>query len=199
MVSTTDDAGHEHRLADGTRVIIRPVEADDGDKIRDAFERMSPESRYKRFFTAMPRLSDKVLHHLLDVDGVDRVAWAALDAEAEGQPGIGVARYYRVADEPDAAEAAVAVVDDYQRRGVGALLLRHLNATALENGITRFVGTVLVDNRPMLELVHSAGGHQKWDEPGVVRIEIDIPNAAAPDDHPKSTLFRLLRALAGRD
>lgn len=182
-------------------MILRPIEAGDGEKLQAAFERLSPESRYRRFFTATPRLSPAVLHHLLDVDGIDRVAWAAIDADADGQPGIGVARYYRLADEPDAAEAALAVVDDYQRRGVGGLLLRHLSATALENGITRFVGTVLVENRPMLDIVESVGGRQKWDEPGVVRIEIDIPAevAATPQVDLKSSLFRLLRALGGRD
>ena len=186
-------------LADGTRVIVRPIEPGDGDKLRAAFDRMSPQSRYRRFFTAMPRLSESMLHHLLDVDGVDRVAWAALDADAEGEPGIGVARYFRLEDQPDAAEMAVAVVDDYQHRGVGSLLLHHLNRTARDHGITRFVGSVLADNRPMLELVERTGGRYVLDEPGVLRLEIDIPDEPyedAQDEAARPGLFTLFRAAA---
>lgn len=196
LVPAPSDPRHEHLLTDGTRVIVRPVAASDGPKLREGFERLSPQSRYRRFFTSMPHLPERVLDHLLDVDGVDRAAWAAFDADADGEPGVGVARYYRVAAEPDAAEAAVAVADDYQRRGVGTLLLRHLNATALDNGITHFVGTVLADNRPMLELIRASGGRHKLHEPGVVRVEVDIPSPAEPDVEPRSTMFRLLRTLA---
>lgn len=198
MARSNPSGPHEHVLDDGTRVIVRPIEPGDGDKLRAAFERLSPESRYRRFFTAMPRLTESMVHHLLDVDGVDRVAWAAIDADAEGEPGIGVARYFRLDDEPDAAEMAVAVVDDYQHRGVGSLLLDHLNQTAREQGITHFVGTVLADNRPMLDLIESAGGRYGLDEPGVLRLEIDIPDEPY-DDHDEATrpgLFKLFRAAA---
>ena len=198
MAAAGDGARHDHVLTDGTRVILRPIDASDGARLRQGFERLSPESRYRRFFTAMPHLPDRVLDHLLDVDGEDRVAWAALEADVEGEPGIGVARYYRLRDEPDAAEAAVAVTDDFQRRGVGGLLLRHLSKSALDDGITRFVGTVLVENKPMLDLVRAVGGQQKWTEPGVVRVEIDIRDPA-PVEEPdgiRSALFRVLRAIA---
>lgn len=181
-------------------MIVRPIEAGDGDKLRAAFDRLSPESRYRRFFTAMPRLSESMLHHLLDVDGVNRVAWAAIDADAEGEPGIGVARYFRLEEEPDAAEMAVAVVDDYQNRGVGSLLLRHLNQTAREHGITHFVGTVLANNRPMLDLIESADGRYELDEPGVLRLEIDVPDEPYEDDRDEATrpgLLKLFRAAAG--
>lgn len=200
MANSADEGRHQHLLADGTRVIVRPINAGDGDKLREAFERLSPQSRYRRFFTSMPRLSESMVHHLLDVDGVNRVAWAAIDADGDGEPGIGVARYFRVKGEPDAAEAAVAVVDDYQRRGIGALLLRHLTMTARENGITHFVGTVLADNRPMLDLVESVGGHYKLDDPGVFRIEIELPEpeSESPEADRRSSLFKLFRAVARR-
>lgn len=202
MARSNPSGAHEHVLDDGTRVIVRPIEPGDGDRLRAAFDRLSPESRYRRFFSAMPRLSESMLHHLLDVDGVDRVAWAAIDADAEGEPGIGVARYFRLQDEPDAAEMAVAVVDDYQHRGVGSLLLHHLNRTAREQGITHFVGTVLADNRPMLDLVESVGGRYRFNEPGVLRLDIDIPDEPEEgdegdrDEATRPGLFKLFRAAA---
>jgi len=196
MARSHHDGRHEHLLGDGTRVIVRPIEPGDGDKLRAAFDRLSPESRYRRFFTAMPRLSETMLHHLLDVDGSDRAAWAALDADTEGEPGIGVARYYRLDDQPDAAEMAVAVVDDYQHRGIGSLLLQHLSATAREHGIDHFVGTVLSQNRPMLDLIESAGGRYALDEPGVLRLEIDVPEVPWNDDTRRPGVFALLRAAA---
>lgn len=196
MARSHPDGRHRHVLADGTRVIIRPIEAGDGEKLQAAFERLSPESRYRRFFTAMPRLSEAMLLHLLDVDGVDRVAWAALDADTDGEPGIGVARYFRIADQPDAAEMAVAVVDDYQHRGLGALLLRHLSRTAREQGIQHFVGTVLAQNRPMLDLIEGAGGRYTLDEPGVLRLEIEVPDVDSAEAGPRPGIFKLLRAAA---
>ncbi|MEX2292195.1 MAG: GNAT family N-acetyltransferase [Acidimicrobiales bacterium] len=196
MAHSSHTGRHEHVLSDGTRTIVRPIELGDGDKLRAAFEHLSPESRYRRFFTAMPRLSETMVHHLLDVDGVDRAAWVALDAEAEGEPGVGVARYYRLEDQPDAAEMAVAVVDDYQHRGIGSLLLRHLSGTARAQGIKRFVGTVLAQNRPMLDLIESADGKYTLDEPGVLRLEIDVPGVPDAESDERPGVFTLLRAAA---
>ena len=92
------------------------------------FERLSPESRYRRFLAAMPELSEEMVRYLTEIDHHDHEAIAALDART-GE-GIGVARYVRDPQRRDAAEVAVTVIDDWQGKGVGTLLLEALGARA---------------------------------------------------------------------
>jgi GNAT superfamily N-acetyltransferase len=108
-------------LADGATIRVRPVEPTDADALAEAFERLSPDSRYRRFMSATPRLSSRTLAYLVDVDHVDHEALVALDAETE--EGVGIARYIRLAETPDTAEVAVTVADDWHRRGVGTVLV----------------------------------------------------------------------------
>ncbi len=147
----TGDYSSTHRLADGTPVRLRLLRRADREKLVAAFDRLSPESRYRRFFTAMPRLPEKLLRSLLDIDGWNHVAIGAETvttdpAEAEG---VGIARFIRLKDEPAVAEAAVTVVDHMQRRGLGKLLVSALAQAARERGITRFRAEVLRTNEAM--------------------------------------------------
>lgn len=180
-------------LADGTRVILRPLVPGDGRRILEGFARMSSESRYRRFMSPVDELTPDMLRKLTEVDYVDHFAWAALARDEPGRPGVGVARYVRSDDDPEAAEAAVTVIDEYQRRGLGTLLLQALGAAALEHGIKRFRGFVLEENRPMLEILEESGARTSHDGAGTVRVEVDLPIA---DDVRTTPAYRALRALA---
>lgn len=164
-------------LKDGSRVLIRPGLPSDRLLIAKEFERLSPESRYRRFFSPMRTLSESLLDYLTSMDYVDHFAWAALSAEPgpDGEPlGLGVARYFRL-DDPVAAEMAVTVVDDWQGKGLGRILLDALVLEALENGITRLEGDVLVENRPMQEMLRRTGATFWAEGGGVLRFSIDLP------------------------
>lgn len=180
-------------LSDGTRVILRPLVPEDGPRIVEGFARMSPESRYRRFMSPVDELSPEMLRKLTDVDYVDRFAWAALAKDEPGRPGIGVARYVRCEDDPQVAEAAVTVIDEYQGRGLGTLLLQALGAAALEHGIARFRGYVLEDNRAIREILEEEGARTAHDGAGIVRVEVDLPMG---EDLRSSPAYRALRALA---
>ena len=145
----------ELTLGDGARVEVRAVEPSDRTLLEEVLEGMSPESRYRRFLTIMDRLSPSQLTRLTTVDHDRQEALVAIDA-ATGEA-IGVARYAAMADEPETAELAVAVRDEWQRRGVGILLLNRLSQCAGEHGITRFRGLMLADNTPMQRLMTSVG------------------------------------------
>jgi RimJ/RimL family protein N-acetyltransferase len=183
-------------LKDGGRVLLRPGLPSDRSLIVKEFERLSPESRYRRFFAPLKTMSPTLLDYLTSLDYVNHFAWAALSAEPgpDGEPqGLGVSRYVRL-DDPEAAEMAVTVVDDWQGKGLGRILLDALVLEALENGITRFEGDVLVENRPMQELLRRTGARFRPEGNGVLRFSIDLP---AREEALRGAPFAdLLRALA---
>ena len=161
-------------LRDGAAVDIRPLEPDDSELLLQGFEGLSPASRYARFLTAVPRLPKHWVDELVDLDHRDREALAASDA-ATGR-GIGIARYVRVEGEPDAAEFAIAIADDWQDRGLGRMLLGELIDAARANGIARFYGDVFANNERMLGLGRTIGrGAQVGPaETGIVRLTVEL-------------------------
>jgi RimJ/RimL family protein N-acetyltransferase len=162
------------RLRDGNEILIRPIRPDDREELAAGVRRLSPESRYRRFFTPTNELSASELSYLTEVDHHDHEALVALEP-ASGH-GIGVARFVRSADDPEVAEVAVAVADSWQNRGVATALLGRLTQRAREEGVRRFSAEILADNRPMLELIEELGDvTTRHLDHGSVRIELELP------------------------
>lgn len=165
-------------LPDGSEVRLRPVTPDDKALLAAAWEAFGERSRYRRFMMPKHHLSVHDLEYLTDVDHVDHEAIGAVDPRTGA--GLGVARYVRDPERPDAAEAAVAVIDEWQGRGLGGLLLRRLTDRAIANGIATFTASLLTENRSMLHLferlgrvhVHDVGG-------GTMEIDVELPVGAA--------------------
>lgn len=191
------DRTTEVSLPDGGLVRLRPIVPDDKANLIEGFRRLSPESRYRRFMAPIQALSDELLAELTEVDYRDRFAWMAFSLEEAGTPGMGVSRYVRDPVDEDVAEAAVTVIDDYQGRGLGRLLLELLGAAALENGIRRFRGYGLEDNRPIRELLERLGATAEHDSPGVFRFELDLP--AQAHELRGTPMYEVLRAVARGD
>jgi protein lysine acetyltransferase len=164
----------EVTLRDSARLQIRPILPSDRGKLADTQPGFSRESHYKRFFSAPP-LSDRVVRYLLDVDYYDHFAWAVLAPDEPGAPGVASARYIRERDDPDIAEVAFSVIDDYQGRGVGRLLLGALAVAARENRVHQFRARVLAENEPMRAILRRAGAHMEFAEPGVLETVVPIP------------------------
>lgn len=142
---------HE-RLRDGGEVTLRPIRPADAPRLREFNSRLSPRTRYLRFFTDVQEPPDGVLDYLVNVDYYDRYA---LVAEVDGEI-AGVARFDRTG--ADRAEMAIVVRDDFQSRGLGSLLITKLASIARRRGIVTFEGDVLAENLRMFELVRRAGG-----------------------------------------
>lgn len=184
----------ELSLRDGTPVVIRPITPEDKARLREGLRRLSEGSRYRRFMAPVADLSDEGLRYLTEIDYRDHMAWIACDPTAPGQPGLGVARYVRVPKEPTVAEAAVAVVDSHQGRGLGTLLLGALALFATENGVRTFRAYVLEANRPVLEMLRDLGATVTREGSGVLRVEARI--AERPDDLPDTPTGRVFKAVA---
>jgi GNAT superfamily N-acetyltransferase len=194
------DAGYSaaEQLTDGTAVRLRLLRRTDRDAFVAGFRRLSPQSRYRRFFTATPRLSDEMIRRLIETDDVNHLAIVAerMDEDRPTGEGLGIARFIRLSDAPDTAEAAVVVLDDFQRRGLGRLLLRALVDAARERGIRKFRTNVLPDNEPAQRLLHELDPQAKARvEDGLRVFELPLPEAAAAVE-PKDPVYRFLRFAA---
>ena len=163
-------------LKDGTKVHVRPIEASDEPLLHEAVAAMSERTVYFRFFTPLKRMPDALAHRLAVVDYHDRFAVVATTKRPTGKERIlGVARYDRAAG-TDVAETAVAVVDEFQRRGLGSALLAILAKVARDEGIKTFSLIVLPENQQMLGLLRKMGWiHQARLNGGVYEISFDLP------------------------
>ncbi len=140
-------------LRDGTTIRVRALVPTDRALIADAFERLSPRSRFLRFFAPQPRLSRRTLDALMAVDHDKHVALIALH-EATC---VGVVRYVRDREDPARAELAITVVDAYQGRGLGRTLMAEVVDEAARRGIRELTLDIHPDNHVMTALVQSLG------------------------------------------
>jgi ribosomal protein S18 acetylase RimI-like enzyme len=175
------DFREEHVLGDGQVIVLRYIQPADAAELRRAFLALSPETRYRRFFGAITDLDDVTLRYLTSVDGKNHVAIVAtsdsLDLKTER--GIGVARFVRSASQPRTAEAAVTVVDDMQRRGIGTHLTTALARAARERGIDDFRCEILESNTVVVRALAEAGATVVEQGSGVVVLSVPLSAGGA--------------------
>ena len=170
---------HVIELNDRIKVHLRPIQPEDEPLLHEAVASMSERTVYFRFFSPIKRMSDALAHRLAVVDYNDRFALVATTHKPSGKERIiGVARYDR-APQTDVAEVAVAVIDEFQRRGLGSVLLAELARVAKTHGISTFQLIVLPENREMLGLLRRMGWiHQAKLAGGLYEISFELPELA---------------------
>ena len=161
-------------LRDGATLRLRPPRREDADELLEFFGALSRRSLYLRFH-GFSRLGPELVEQLLDPDWRDRGALLGTSLEGGRERVVAVANYVRLRD-PAVAEAAFAVADAYQRRGIGTRLVEQLAEIAGRHGIERIVAEVLSDNRDMLG-VFEAIGFELTRELAGGEIEITFPIA----------------------
>jgi RimJ/RimL family protein N-acetyltransferase len=171
--------GHRQRFAgegrpvvlrDGSKVLIRQVQRTDAPLLADGFTRLSARSRQMRFLSSKKELTPAELRFYTEVNHHDHEALGAVD-HADGR-GVGIARYIRDAEDPQAAEIAITIVDDWQGRGLGTELLTQLTGHARCEGIRRFTALVSADNAAMAALLRNMNAGLVGREPGTVEYQI---------------------------
>ena len=143
---------------------IRGLEPGDRDALRAMFERLSPDSKYRRFLSPAASF-DVALRNVFDLDYVHRDAIvASLDGEI-----IGLGECHAFRRSPADVEVAVTVADAFHRRGLGRELLDLMIGRAAQHGATNVHASVLAENRPMIGMLYNIApnAHKELDR-GVV-------------------------------
>ena len=158
-------------LRDGSKVAIRQVRSTDAALLADGFARLSERSRQLRFLGVKNHLTVAELRYLTDVDHHDHEALGALSRDGRG---VGVARFIRDTKDPESAEVAITIVDEWQGRGLGTKLLELLSDRARDEGVARFTAAVAADNIASSKMVRNAGGVLISSERAVHEYEIRL-------------------------
>lgn len=144
------------RSPDGAVVTIRPTHPADASLAQQFVRELSPQAKYFRFMGAVRELTPQTLERFVRADQLCEVALVAITSRGGWTRQLGECRY-SVCPESDACEFAVAVLDDWQRRGLGERLLSELIAVARKRGLRAMIGDVLASNAAMLGLVLKLG------------------------------------------
>lgn len=164
-------------LRDGSLGVIWPLLPDDREGLAVLYQTLDPRTQYRRFLSAVPRLTESMLQHLVDdVDGVDHVALVLMvfDADWTDHP-AGLARMVRYPDDPEAADVAVTIREEFWGRGAASALLKELLAQR-PTGVRRIVTEVAADNQASIAMLHRLGPTRILRAAGpVLELEVTLP------------------------
>jgi RimJ/RimL family protein N-acetyltransferase len=168
--------GVTERLPDGVPVVIRPIRPDDKGMLSDGLRRLSPQSAQRRFLTPKRSFSRAELRYLTEVDGRNHVALVAEYPCYPSRRLIAVGRFVIDQANPAAAEIAVTVADDWQGRGLGSVLGKHLAHLARNRDVKRFTATMASENTPAHKLMAKLTEHleQHHVGGGVDELTLDL-------------------------
>lgn len=163
-----------YSLKDGTRITFRPIHPTDEPQLRHLFYQLSQQTIYYRFMRFMKRMPRKQLEDFIYVDHRTEVAIVGTVPGKNGDEIVAVGRYYL---EPltNQAEVAFTVHDDWQQRGIGNFLFKHLTQIAKRYGIKGFTAEVLTENKGMIKVfTRSRLKKRRQASGGVVSFEFDF-------------------------
>ena len=160
-------------LRDGRPFNIRALRPDDKDGLLAALGRSSAQSLYRRFFSPKHDFTEEQIAYFVNIDFIDHLALVAVLEEEGRCVIIGGGRYIVV--QPGKAEVAFVVVDQYQRQGIGAALMRHLATIARDAGLEELIAEVLADNISMLKVFQKSGLRLSTTlEAGVAHVALEL-------------------------
>jgi GNAT superfamily N-acetyltransferase len=183
-VRADDDLTNYHVdaiLRDRTRVHIRAIRANDKERLARHFDGLNPDSRYHRFFGIKNGFTSRELRYFTEPDFPRHVALVVTIAGGGGADTIvSDGRYVVLPDRICAAELALSVVDSCQRRGIGALVLECLIATARRVHLDRLEADVLASNRGAMRFLIRHGFESVGISAGVCRVALSVRDHGAP-------------------
>lgn len=138
----------KYLLKDGTDIDFRPIHPTDEPNIRDLLYDLSQETIYYRFMSHQEKFGQRQIQDFVYVDHRTDIAIVGTLPEAYGDEIIVVGRYY-LDERTNRAEVAFVVRDEWQNKGLGSFVFKHLVNIAKANGISGFTAEVLRNNNRM--------------------------------------------------
>ncbi len=164
----------DETMRDGSPILIRAILPGDKQRLLQHFRNLSPRSVYFRFMGEHRKLTEDELAKFTELDFDTHIGLAATLGDGADERFIGVGRYI-VGGDRSRAEVAFAVLDAYQGRGIGTLLLHHLGRIARSRGVAEFEASVLGSNRQMLDVFEQSGFTVRHTfDSGVVRFHMKL-------------------------
>jgi GNAT superfamily N-acetyltransferase len=154
-MSETPNYTARELLRDGSPIEIRALRPEDEADMLAAIGQTSAQSLQRRFFVMKRHFSDKERAFFMNIDFKDHVAIVALADEADRKAIVGGGRY--IVFEPGRAEMAFVVIDTWQGRGIGSILMRHLVEIARDAGLKELIAEVLPENAAMIKVFGKFG------------------------------------------
>ena len=179
-------------IKDNTYICFKTLGKDDREKFIAAFKRLSQKTVYQRFFGFMKELTDKQVEDFLNTDKKDHLAWAAFDLIGDDTIGIGVGRFKRSEINPNEAELALTVLDEYQDKGIGSVLLAIMYYLASILEINILTGIILSDNFLLIRRFKELGA--KMDRIGN-EYEMRLPIYKDFDALPNTKYSRIIKTI----
>jgi acyl-CoA hydrolase/GNAT superfamily N-acetyltransferase len=155
----------------GLEILLRPVKMSDEPLLKDFFYSLSDESNYRRFIMLRRYLPHTVLQKMAAIDYTKQMVILAVVEGGEKELVVGVGQFV-VTGDTHTAEIALAVRDDYQRKGIGSELLSYMTEVAKRQGLLGFTADVLGENKPVIKLLEKSGlGIRKQISEGVFQLK----------------------------
>ena len=162
-------------LPSGIPVLVRHVGSADAPRLKEGFRLISSLARRRHFPDEdLKELGAEQLKALERVDQKNYCIWGAMNPARADEPGIGIARYRRLEEEPSAADVAITILDQYQGTGAGLLLHACLHFTAHQNHIRHFYYEVAGENERFIRHLKSLGAEHIGRAIGVTRLRMPV-------------------------
>ena len=156
VVASQSHMNATHLLKDGTKITFRPIHPTDEPRMRDLLYDLSQETIYYRFMSHQERFGQRQIQNFVYIDHRQDVAIVGILPEVYGDEIIAVGRYY-LDEHTNRAEVAFVVRDEWQNKGLGSFVFKHLVNIAKANGISGFTAEVLRNNNRMQAIFNHSG------------------------------------------
>ena len=162
-------------LPSGIPVLVRHVGPADAPRLKEGFKLISSLARRRHFpGDDVKELGAEQLKALEQVDQKNYCIWGAMNPAKAEEPGIGIARYRRIEEEPSAADVAITILDQYQGTGAGLLLHACLHYTAAHNKIRHFYYDVAGENQRFIRHLQHLGAEFQGRVLGMTRLRMPV-------------------------
>ncbi|MFQ5538634.1 MAG: GNAT family N-acetyltransferase [Gemmatimonadota bacterium] len=166
----------EVELADGRKLLLRPILPEDEPSLQETFRALSPEDVRFRFFVPRKTFSHMNTARFTQIDYDREMVLVLTEKGIPGETPIHGVVQLSADPDNEKAEFAILLKREMTALGLGVFLMRRIIEYARSRGIDLLYGDVLADNTTMLKLARVLGFTSKAvaGEPGVVRITLDL-------------------------